>query len=74
MGRTPSAVKNRYNAKAYDRLGITVKKGQKAEIQAHATAQGKSLNGYIVDLIETDMRTVKANDFSISSNKSEPEE
>lgn len=46
----------KYNAKAYDRIEIKVKKGQKEIIQKHAEEQGKSLNSYIVDLIESDMQ------------------
>ena len=46
----------KYNAKAYDRIEIKVKKGQKEVIQKRAEKQGKSLNSYIVDLIETDMQ------------------
>jgi predicted HicB family RNase H-like nuclease len=37
----------KYNAKAYDRLEITVKKGEKEELQAHATERGESLNGFV---------------------------
>ena len=47
MAKTSSAVKNRYNAKAYDRINLTVPKGQKQVIQDHATKQGESLNGFI---------------------------
>ena len=36
MGKTSSAVKDRYNAKAYDEIKIRVPKGQKDLIQAHA--------------------------------------
>ncbi|MCM1329014.1 MAG: antitoxin [Ruminococcus sp.] len=47
MGKTSAAVKNRYAAKAYDRLQIIVKKGKKSELQTAAEQQGESLNGYI---------------------------
>lgn len=46
---------NKYNAKAYDRLAILVKKGDREKIKAHAEAQGLSLNGYINKLIAEDM-------------------
>jgi uncharacterized protein (DUF1778 family) len=46
-GKTSSAAKARYNVKAYDRIELTVKKGGKAEIQAHATARGESVNGFV---------------------------
>lgn len=35
-----------YNEKAYDRLAITVPKGQKAAIEAAANAAGESVNLY----------------------------
>ncbi len=47
MGKTSSAVKDRYNAKTYDEIKIRVPKGQKDLIQAHAEAQGESTNGFI---------------------------
>lgn len=46
---------NRYNAKAYDRINVNVKKGQREIIKAHAEAQGLSLNAYINKLIAEDM-------------------
>lgn len=47
MGKTSSAVKDRYNAKTYDEIKIRVPKGQKDLIQAHAEAQGESTNSFI---------------------------
>ena len=47
MGKTSSAVKNKYNAKAYDRINLTVPKGKKEEIQKHAHLQGESVNKFI---------------------------
>ena len=46
---------NKYNQKAYDRININVKKGRREEIKAFAESKGKSLNQYIVDLIEADI-------------------
>lgn len=54
-GKTSTASKNKYNAKTYDDLKIRVKKGEGEIIKYHASAQGKSLNGYINDLIKADM-------------------
>ena len=45
----------RYNRKAYDRINIIVKKGQRQIIKDFAAAQGKSLNRFICDLIEAEM-------------------
>ena len=46
MGKTSSAVKQRYNEKAYDRLAITIPKGQKAAVEAAAQALGESVNQF----------------------------
>lgn len=55
MGKTSSEVKNRYNAKAYDRVALTVPKGEKEIIKAHAAALGESVNGYINKAIQERM-------------------
>ena len=47
MGKTSSAVKDRYNAKTYDEIKVRVPKGEKDMIQAHAEAHGESTNGFI---------------------------
>ncbi len=52
MGKTSSAVKDRYNAKAYDEIKVRVPKGRKPVIQTHAEAQGESLNGFIVRAVD----------------------
>lgn len=46
---------NRYSKKAYDDVRVRVKKGQKELIQKRAEQLKKSINGYIVDLIEEDL-------------------
>ena len=38
---------NKWIAKAYDRINLTVPKGKKEEIQAFAEANGESVNGFI---------------------------
>lgn len=38
---------NKYISKAYDRINLTVPKGQKEIIQTYAEAQGESVNGFI---------------------------
>lgn len=50
---------NRYSKKAYDDVRVRVKKGQKEIIQARAAELNKSINGYIVDLIEDDIKKAK---------------
>lgn len=55
MGKSSTKAKEKYNAKAYDRLAVRVKSGQAAQIQAFAETKGLSLNGYINKLIADDM-------------------
>ena len=47
MGKASTRAQNRYIAKAYDRINLTVPKGKKDTIQTHAEAQGESVNGFI---------------------------
>lgn len=56
MGKTSAAVKNKWNANAYDRIAVVVPKGKKDEIKAHAESQGESVNAYIWRLIQEDMK------------------
>ncbi len=46
----------RYNKKAYDRINVIVKKGQRQIIKDFAASQGKSLNRFILDAIEAQMK------------------
>lgn len=46
----------KYNAKAYDRVELKVKKGRKDEIKAHADNKGESLNGFINRAIDETMK------------------
>ena len=56
MAKTSAAVKNRYNDKAYDRINLTVPKGQKDIIKAYAEAHGESANGFIQRAIAEAMK------------------
>lgn len=55
MGRTSTSVKQRYNEKAYARLAITIPKGQKQAVEAHAASKGESVNGLVNALLREDM-------------------
>lgn len=46
---------NKYHKKAYDRINLIVKKGEKEIIKQRAEQLGKSVNQYISDLIKKDM-------------------
>lgn len=51
----------RYNKKAYDRIDVVVPKGQREIIKAFAASQGKSLNRFICDAIEYQMKQSEPN-------------
>lgn len=46
-GTPQTRAKNKYNAKAYDRIALQVKKGRKDIIRAHAEQNGESINGFV---------------------------
>ena len=45
----------KYDRKAYDKITLRLKKGEKEKIQVKATSEGESLNGYIVKAINEKM-------------------
>lgn len=47
----------RYNKKAYDRINVVVPKGKRQAIKDYAASHGKSLNRFICDLIDSEMKT-----------------
>ena len=46
-GRTSAASKNKYAAKAYDRIALMVPKGQKDIIKKHAESHDESVNAFL---------------------------
>lgn len=46
----------KYNAKSYDRIEISVYKGEKQKIKEYAEKKGLSVNAYITELIRNDMQ------------------
>lgn len=59
MGTARTKANNKWNAKAYDRINLTVPKGQKEAIKAHAESNGESVNGFINRAIKQTMETDK---------------
>mgnify|MGYP000647794315 CR=1 FL=1 len=59
MGTARTKANNKWNAKAYDRINLTMPKGRKAEIQAHAETKGESVNGFINRAIDEEMKRDK---------------
>ena len=51
-GKTSTASKNKYNAKAYDRLNVVVKKGMKPLIKELAENMDMSTNALIIYALE----------------------
>lgn len=45
----------KFNEKAYDRISITVPKGRKEAIEAHAKDKNESVNGLVNTLLRADM-------------------
>lgn len=54
-GKTSAKSKNDWIAKAYDRINLTLPKGQKDIIKAHAEGRGESVNGFISRAIDNQM-------------------
>lgn len=50
-----TAYQNRYIAKTYDRINLTVPKGEKEKIRLHAEAQGEKVNAFIQRAIKETM-------------------
>lgn len=47
MAKAATIAKNKYNAKAYDRIAVQVKKGEREMLKEHAEKHGESLNSFI---------------------------
>ncbi|WP_107630751.1 type II toxin-antitoxin system HicB family antitoxin [Agathobaculum massiliense] len=47
---------NKYMKANYDRVNLTLPKGRKAELQAHAAQRGESLNGFIGRAIDEQVK------------------
>ena len=60
----------KYKEKAYDRLEISVPKGRKADLQAHAADRGESLNGFVNRAVDNQVAQDKAvSAFTVQSKK-----
>ena len=47
VSKKQQACVNRYNVKNYDRVNLTLPKGEKERVREFAAAQGESVNGFI---------------------------
>lgn len=50
-----TSYKNKYNLENYDRINLTVLKGEKEQIKERANSLGMSVNSYISSLIRDDI-------------------
>lgn len=53
--KTSTAVKQRYIAKTYARLGITIPKNRKEQVEEYARAHDGSVNGLVNRLLRDEM-------------------
>lgn len=60
MGKASTTAQNKWIAKAYDRINLTVPKGEKETIKAHADALNESVNGFINRAIAETMERDRA--------------
>lgn len=56
VSKKQQASVNRYIAKSYDRINLTVPKGKKERIQNFAQSIGESVNGFINRAIDEAMK------------------
>ncbi len=59
VSKAQQAAVNRYVKEKYDRVLLTMPKGQKDEIKVHAAARGESVNGFITRAISETMEREK---------------
>ena len=62
-GKTSTASKNKYNAKAYDKLNVVVKKGMKPLIKELAENMDMSTNALIIYALE---KVAQENNFDLT--------
>ena len=59
VSKAQQAAVNRYVKEKYDRINVTMPKGQKEVIQAHSETRGESVNGFINRAISETMERDK---------------
>lgn len=60
MAERKAKWQNDYISRTYDRVNLTMPKGQKEAVKAHAEAQGESLNAFINRAISQTIQQDKA--------------
>lgn len=68
VSKAQQASVNKYVKSNYDRINVTMPKGRKDIIKAHAEAQGKSVNGFINEAIEEKLERDKSGEDPASTS------
>lgn len=55
MGTAATRAKNKWQKENIDRVNLTMPKGKKEKVQAHAESRGESVNGFINRAIDQTM-------------------
>lgn len=72
MAKRKAEWQNNYIARTYDRINLTIPKGKKDVIQAHADSHNESVNGFINRAIDETMqrdRETSAPNFGVSGTE-----
>ena len=56
MATARTRANRKYNEKTYARISVTIPKGIKQAVEAHAQSKGQSVNGLINALLKADMK------------------
>ena len=67
MGKAHTIAQNKYISKAYDRINLTVPKGEKERIKTIAEQNGESVNALINRVVFAEVERIEAGGFGISS-------
>lgn len=57
MSNSATKAKNKYNSKAYDRIGLMLPKGKGDEWKAEAQKRGLSLNAFVIEAVKSYIET-----------------
>ncbi len=60
MGNTSSKVRNRWNAKHYDRINVTIPKGWGEKLKEFCASHGEPVNTLVTRRIRSELEAFKA--------------
>ena len=65
MGTTSAKVRNRWNAKHYDRINVTIPKGWAEKLQEFCKKRGMSVNALVTERIKKELEEFKKEEGTI---------